>query len=469
MIKLLIPLLNLLVILTMQLFPGDVSVKMDIPAQVSAGSEFEIKITLDKGDLKGFSRFQQSIPSGLTVTAGQSSSADFTFAEKRVRFIWLRIPDSELITLTYKVKVDSRLKGTFQLEGKFSYVDENERKSVDVEPISVTIVPDPTMDPNQLVDINDFDRMSVPAVSESSEAGAAIACIRQKPYPGQSGEYIVNVLVNKAGTKNFAKIEEDVPEGYTAVALDPKDAVFTFKAQKVKFLWMSLPSTPYFTVSYRLIPKNQATPAAPVLKGAFSFTEKEKTVSIPITERDVSLAALDAGEVKDLVAEVLTTPVPEPVIDIPVEETKTAMVEKPANTETVQTTPPPSPETVTVTKPVTKKPTPAKEPAADVQVSGPEAAQGVYYRIQLAAGHKPVNVERYFSKLKLDKEVRKETHDGWQKYSVGSFNLYKDARDYRIHIWNTTPVKDAFVTAYNNGQRITVQEALMETEQQWYQ
>jgi hypothetical protein len=253
------------------------------------------------------------------------------------------------------------------------------------------------------------------------------------------------------------------------VALDPKDAVFTFKAQKVKFLWMSLPSTPYFTVSYRLIPKNQATPAAPVLKGAFSFTEKEKTVSIPITERDVSLAALDAGEVKDLVAEVLTTPVPEPVIDIPVEETKTAMVEKPANTETVQTTPPPSPETVTVTKPVTKKPTPAKEPAADVQVSGPEAAQGVYYRIQLAAGHKPVNVERYFSKLKLDKEVRKETHDGWQKYSVGSFNLYKDARDYRIHIWNTTPVKDAFVTAYNNGQRITVQEALMETEQQWYQ
>lgn len=454
MIKLVIPLLNLLVILTMQLFPGNVSVKMEVPAQVSAGSEFEVRVTLDKGDLEGFSRFQQNIPSGLTVTAEQSSSADFSFAEKRVRFIWLRIPDTEQITVTYKVKVDSRLKGTFQLTGKFSYVDDNERKAIDVEPASVTILPDPSMDPNLLVDINDYDKMSSPAPAEGAAAGTAVACVRQKPYPGKSGEYIVNLLVNKANTKNFAKIEEDVPEGYNAVALDPKDAVFTFKSQKVKFLWMNLPVDQYFLVSYRLIPKNQATPPAPALSGSFSYLAEDKTVSIPVAERDVNLASLNTAEVEQLIARVLTEPEPVQVIAAVPAETPAVKIED----VPVEKVP------AEKAKPIEQKPE-----QTELQASAPESDQGVYYRIQLAAGHKPINVDRYFRKLKLGKEVRKEQHEGWQKYSVGSFNIYRDARDYRIHIWNTTPVKDAFVTAYNNGQRITVQEALMVTEQQWYQ
>ena len=65
MVKLFTPLLNLLVILALQIFPGNVSVKIDVPAEVRAGSEFEVKVILDKGDLEGFSRFQQNIPAGL--------------------------------------------------------------------------------------------------------------------------------------------------------------------------------------------------------------------------------------------------------------------------------------------------------------------------------------------------------------------------------------------------------------------
>jgi cell division septation protein DedD len=464
MIKLVITLLNLMVILALQVFPGNVSVKMDVPTEVRAGSEFEVKVTLNKGNLQGFSRFQQSIPAGLTASSGSSSNADFSFSDKRVRLIWLRIPDNDEITVNYHVKVDERLKGTFMLAGKFSYIDNNERKSIDIQPVAINIQPSATIDPSLIVDVNDFEKMTMPYPGLTPNEAVSVACIRQTPYPGIQGDYIVNVLVSENLTRQFAKIEENVPEGYTAVALDTKDAIFTFKEQKVKFLWMNLPTEPYFTVSYRLIPKNQAKLPAPVINGAFSYLVEENSVSVDIIQRDLNLADLNGENVNALVAKALAEPSPV-IAQIPVEEP--VKVEPQAQTEPeVKSVDKPEGRPEKVTKPSRQKPATSTVTADASSLLDPE--QGIYYRIQLAAGHKPINTNRYFTKMNLEKEVRQESHEGWKKYSIGSFGLYKEARDYRVHIWNTTPVKDAFITAYNSGQRITVQEALMITEQKWY-
>lgn len=468
MVKLVITLLNLLVILILQIFPGDVSVKLAAPAEVQAGSEFEVTVTLNKGDLEGFSRFQQTIPAGLTASPLTSSDADFSFSEKRVRLIWLRIPDKDEIIVSYKVQIDERLKGTFSLEGKFSYIENNERKSIDIQPVAINIIPSATIDPSLIVDINDFERATMPYPGTSPAEAASVACIRQRPYLGTQGDYIVNVLVSKNLTRQFAKIEEDVPAGYTAVALDPKDAIFTFKEQKVKFLWMNLPQEDYFTVSYRLIPRNQAELAAPRIKGAFSYLVEENSVSVDIVERELDMAAITSENADEMIASALAQPEPEPVevadVVTPVQPIDQPVTDQPVIDQPVSDV---------VSRPVSNtaatpesKPESQKTTAAAAKLN-PE--QGVYYRIQLAAGHKPVNVNRYFSKMNIDKKVQLESHDGWRKYSVGSFDMYKEARDYRVHIWNTTPVKDAFITAYNSGQRITVQEALMISEQKWVQ
>jgi hypothetical protein len=459
MIRLFVPLLNMLVILTLQMFPGNVSVKMDVPAQVNAGSEFEVRITLNKGDLDGFSRFQQNIPAGLSAISDQSSNADFTFTDKRVRLIWLRVPKNDEITVSYKVKVDERLKGNFTLGGKFSYIDNNERKFVDVSAVSVTILPSSKVDPSMIVDVNDYEKMFAPVSVPTSAENNNIAVIRQRPYPGNAGEYIVNLLVNKEATRNFAKIEEDVPAGYIAVALDPKDAIFTFKSQKVKFLWMNLPLDPYFMVSYRLIPRNKAKLAPPSVQGAFSYLVDDRTISVPVNERDVQLASLSANDIQELVAQIQTEPVQEPASQL-------ALVT--GNEITSLTDNTVKDAAKTEDKSSRRKVRRTKNETSELSLLLKQE-QGVYYRIQLAAGHNQVNINRYFKRMKIEKEVRIEKLNGWQKYSVGSFPVYREARDYRIHIWNTTPVKDAFVTAYNNGQRITVQEALMVTEQHWFQ
>lgn len=451
--KLLISFLYILVVLWFgNTQPSNVTMRMNVPEQVVAGEEFEVTITLSKGDLESFSRFQMEIPAGLNAVSNLSANADFEFSDKRVRLIWLRLPNTQEFTFSYKIKVDERLKGTFTLDGQFSFIHNNERQLSSLTPRSVTILPSPNIDPSLIVDINEFEEKVIQHIPSSSADLANIACIRQKPYLSDNRkEYVVNVLVSKQDKKKFAKIEEKIPEGYNAVALDAGDAIFTFKNQMVKFLWMNLPANPNFNVSYRLIPKN-GTEKMPKIDGNFSFMVEDKTMSVGIVETGGSVQNLTDLEIQTLIADLKSRPV-----FVSVDEPDTQYL--PDKIKEPQTK-------IKTDKPAVKKPLVKAKYNDLAYILEPES--GVYYRVQVAAGHKSVDIRRYFRKFGLELEVRKEEHDGWIKYSVGSFPVYKDARDYRVHIWNTTVIKDAFVSAYNDGGRITVQEALMIADQKWY-
>jgi len=449
----------LFVSLFMGLWQGgdEVSMQIHAPATVTAGDEFQVKVTLHKGNLQSFSRLVQELPAGLKAVSGYSANADFTFKDNRVRLIWLKLPESDTLTITYTIKVDQRLKGNFDLVGKFSYIADNERISIEGDPVNVQILPNPNIDPSLIVDIKDFKEKVVPEITPVSDI--PVACIRQKPMP--SGEpdnsYVVNLLVYKESAQKFAKIEEKIPAGYTAVNIDSKEGIFVFKNGQAKFLWMNLPQAPYFIVSYRLIPSS-ASATAPAIKGQFSYVVDEKTIVKDIVEKDMDLASLSADDVRKLIEEIKASP-----IKIPVEELLARKTEEPA------------PTAEPAAQPQQKKAGSPRKRITNEQLIKEidpayllEPQEGVYYRIQIAAGHRPIDIKRYFRRYKITDEVRAEIHEGWRKYSIGTFTEYKQARDYRVHIWNTTPISDAFVAAYNNGQRITVQEALMITNQKWY-
>ena len=92
---------------------------------------------------------------------------------------------------------------------------------------------------------------------------------------------------------------------------------------------------------------------------------------------------------------------------------------------------------------------------------------GVYFRIQISASSKKVNTRSYFKRFKIRENVIVERIAEWYKYSVQKYETYVHARNFRNKIWSETPITDAFVVAYNGNNRITVQEALMITNQQW--
>lgn len=472
MIRFYVVILQLIIAFFAGILSSDVSMKMDIPGQINAGNTLKIKVTIDKGSINGFSRYQLDLPAGITATADNSANADFTFKDQKVRLIWLKLPEDSKISFSFTLHCDERLKGTFDVAGKFSYIDENDRKTVDVTSQSVAIVPSTTIDPSLLVDIKDYGKLGMPGVNASA---TDIACIRQKPvWSDTNNEYIVTLLVNKESLKKFAKIEEQVPAGYTALNINSKEGIFTFRDNKAKFLWMNLPAESYFTVSYKLVPTNNAVTdkLSPSIVGNFSYINEDKTHSLAIIEKDADLANLTPESVKNI----LLSPVYIAAANTKnnttiIKATETANVKDKNASDIVAAN--------EISKDIDKKQKANAEAATKISKATKALAQeltdqlapqsGLFFRIQVAAGHKPVNIKSYFRKYKLDNSVYQENHNGWIKYSVGSFVTYKDARDYRTHIWNTSSIPDAFVAAYNDSKRITVQEALMIGNQKWVQ
>jgi hypothetical protein len=460
MIRAIIFLLNMVGVLSINLMLSeDVSLSVGVPSEVNAGTEFDVELTLQKGSIESFARFQQDLPNGLTAQSVDPASANFTFENQKIKIIWLKLPSEKELKVLYRLKVDERLKGQFDLKGIFSYIEDNQRKSVNVTSSSIVIKPSSRIDPNLIVDIQEFQQM-VPVQPPISLVAKNVRCIRQVPsIAGDGSEFIVNILVNKGSTEKFAKIEEEIPQGFKAEAVQTKDAIFTFKDQKVKFLWMNLPPEQRFVVSYRLIPISKTEAKQLLLKGTFSFIINEATQVIEIVQKEVDLSNLDSKNLEGIIASV-----PAPSFS----SSSNQNIEGQPNSSSYTDPGADGGKEIEIKhkKIEDKKPATSKR-VIDLKPFMLEPEKGVYYRVQIAAGHRPVDIKSYFKKYKIPQEIRTEEHEGWYKYSVGSFGAYQEARDYRVNLWKSTSISDAFVAAYNNGTRITVQEALMISNQKW--
>ena len=416
------------------------------PNEVEAGTTIDVEIELHKANLSGFARFQQELPYGVTASPVYPADMNFSFEDNKLNMIWLSLPDEEITNIRYRLHINERLKGDLNLEGIFSYIENNQRKSADAPGMMLTINQSPDIEESMVVDVNRAREILVSPVPVI-DPGVNVFAVRQEPVPDNDLGYIVNILVNKGDKNHFAKIEETIPDGFTAIEIDSKDGIFSFSNQTARIIWRNLPIESNFLVSYRLVP-HEGVEETPELRGEFSFMQNDITASRQIVERDANLTALEDAERQRLIASIPR----ESVRSLPATPVRT---HRPAARPHIGLA-------------VTDDPArPIARPG--VEITNPLVPeQGVYYRVQLAAGRIKIDPVSYFGRLNIERDVRAEIHEGWIKYSVGSFTDYRSARDYRVEVWNNTPVFDAFVAAYNDGRRITVQEALVIANHQWY-
>ena len=448
MIKSIIAVLLLFLGTAVLLSQDPVTVKMTVPSVVGAGQEFRVSITIDKGELEEFSRLQQELPSGLVARQDNSGSADYSFDNQRVRFIWLKLPSESPILLNYKVRVNERLKGTFTLGGEFSYVENNERKSVNLQTENINITPSPSISAAKQIDIGSYT--SVLATEQASTSSTSdVTCIRQTPYKARTGnDIMVNLLVYKRNMNKFAKIEEQIPSGFKAVAVESREGLFTYKEGVAKFVWMNLPEAPGFTVSYRLIPEASKSIDDLQISGTLSYILEGRNISVDIAQKDVYLSGISNANIEALM--------------VSLESGEELPAGKPVQTEQVEIKPP----IVKEEKPVVKEEKPVvKETRTTTTGSSgiPDRQRlpvqdGIYYRVQLAATSRFSDANKAFAANNLSRPVLVERHNGLYKYTVGSFNTYDQANDFRNTVLSRG-IRGAFVVAYRNGKRINVIDA----------
>tara|TARA_R110000782_G_scaffold118028_2_gene208499 strand:+ start:79838 stop:81148 length:1311 start_codon:yes stop_codon:yes gene_type:complete len=436
MIKQLFLIVNFVSIFFYQLFfTSDVTVKQNIPASIQPNGEVEVELVITKADIVGFAKIQQEIPEGFVVEPIETAGATFSFKEQKLKLIWMALPQNSEFSIRYKLKNVSHSSGKYTITGKFSYIADNERMNVDIPTSNITVSTEELVAEETESSSNTEDEESRLPASNNTEI--SLSASRNIDNVGDN-KFKVTLNINKENVEGFAKLSEFIPVGFIASNNNSAGGVFSVENNEVKVLWLSVPTENSFEVSYFI--ESTSASGMQEITGVLSYLKGEETQKHQIVATNFSAAgeSLASNDPED--KEVEETSLQNKVDNKVEEDIEDDLVVDNTEEKTKRTTP------------VTNTPAPEKN---------------VIYKVQVGAFREGITIERYQKKFKLNDQINLENHQGWTKLITGSFSEYKSARDKRNNL--RSKVKTAFVTAYNQGERITVQEALMITNQKWVQ
>ncbi|MCX6182474.1 MAG: hypothetical protein NT150_11145 [Bacteroidetes bacterium] len=528
MIKGLLVYINIIFFSLIGFFSEDaVTVDSKLPASANPGDAFEVEVTIKKGSITEFAKFQYILPVGFTAENIDSKTGSFTFAQQQVKIIWMALPSEPEFKIKFRVKTFPSTNGTYNLSGKFYYVLQGTKheasspvKTINIgTPSAVAITPtkeNTTTQTQQTVQKENTVAVKDPAKENTTAAqntqtkdnttstkaepttattttttaktttSATIEGVELKrtlsaTQVKKGGSFMVDLVINKGSITGFAKVMETLPVGFTAEEVDAFGGVFSFQDNKVKILWMTMPASKEIKVKYKVTVVGDLK-GKQTIEGFFSYLKEsdgtnpksafnvsEISVVDQITEEQVAVVEPKTETKTEAKTEVKQTTKEEPKKEVAKKET---VKEDNASVKVIKEE---GDEIKTEKK--EKKKSVKKEPAdntatasiavQDFGISNPN--QNLYYSVQICATKKQVDVSYFVKANNINEKIYTMMHEGWHKYVVGEFSVYKDARDHREVVKTENKVVGPFVTAYNKGVRITVQEALMISGQKWVQ
>lgn len=453
MIKPLIIFFNTVSVFLFSFFFGDTPVTLsgNFPKSAKVATEFTAEIKVNKGNIGGFAKLQLEVPQGFTVKEMDSKTGNFSFASNIAKIIWTAMPSDPEFTVKFSISADASASGAKVIASKFSYVNNNNKEVVEMTPAEIMIGDAPAETPvaaSTSASETPSTQVSSSAPTTTSfenptEPNSNILCSRTITSGSNSNEYNVEVKIKKGPVKGFAKYQEVLPAGFNAKGGKTNGSSFSVSDGKLKFVWVSLPIEEELIVSYVLEKGASSDANAKLDNGEFSYLENDqsKKVKFPV----------DALMGKSSTPDVVKTEVPVSTPTVAAEPTSQPVTN---TTEPVKTE----------TAPANTTPEPVKSEPKEV-VAKKEG--NVQYSVQVGAFRNAIQSDVLSKKFNITETIKSEMAEGYNKFMVGSFGEYKQARSHREDI-KQKGCNSAFVVAYNGAKRITVQEALMITSQKWF-
>lgn len=126
--------------------------------------------------------------------------------------------------------------------------------------------------------------MTVLATRPEEKVKAVIIC----PLAATPGaEFTVTVNIHSNGISGFARLQQDLPKGFTAIEKFSHGADFEFENNSLKFNWSQVPADTDFSVSYTIKTEPGIT-GQKNITGIFAYMEEGKTQKINFSSDKIS-------------------------------------------------------------------------------------------------------------------------------------------------------------------------------------
>lgn len=506
MIKQLVIISGLLVALLLGLPEGGrVYLIHNTDGTVKRGEETLINVTVSKIGISGFAKYQVTLPEGLVAAPKNLKGAMFSQDGPVVKITWASLPEGDQFVFSYRlIAAEDADTGLVKISGRFAYLENNEKRNVGGDPFSVRVLPG---EQRETAETPSASQDSVNLEKMLEDEG--FACMQSAKRISEN-EFHVSVKMLKNSVNGFVKIETQFCEGLALSPIETAGGVFSANEGKVKIVWTDFPAANEVVVRYKVQRTSEsAWMSACSLEGEIAYLiedQSRKCVQNAITMHFVSDEVYNRME-SDKLAQA-TSRKSEPSAQSSTDqlatnsgnqsqdvnasqqstsnETTTDSVEpvNKANSSSEPTKPEPVVVQNTQDKPEKKRESNVEQEQTSTEASSSSFAKTeskpvnnprsgavlssgkVQYKVQVCATRRNVTSETVRSAYKMDETPVQEMHEGWYKFTVGGYPEYKEAREKRESLAPYN-LPGPFVTAYNSGNRITVQEALMITKQEW--